>query len=99
MEKYKYIASNSGGARGGGGQGGQLPPGASGRGRQKRVVKKIFDDGTSEGGDRGVARGSGFPRPPLGVYTLQAKLNTPNKNSHTPPIGGGGCMPLCNRLD
>jgi hypothetical protein len=45
-------------ARGGSGEGGggQLPPGASGRGRQKRVVKKIFD-GTSEEGDRGVARG------------------------------------------
>jgi hypothetical protein len=28
-------------ARGGGG-GGQLPPGASGRGRQKRVVKNFF---------------------------------------------------------
>jgi hypothetical protein len=36
-------------ARGGGSGGGQLPPGASGRGRQKRVVKKFFDDGTSEG--------------------------------------------------
>jgi hypothetical protein len=52
-----------------GGSGGQLPPGASGRGRQKRVVKNFFDDGTSEGGDRGVARGSDFPRPPIGGFT------------------------------
>jgi hypothetical protein len=33
------MASFSGGARG---VRGQLPPGASGRGRQKRVVKKFF---------------------------------------------------------
>jgi hypothetical protein len=83
--------------REGGSGGGQLPPGASGRGRQKRVVKNFFDDGTSEGGERGVARGSDFPRPPLGVYTLQSKLNTPKqKFSYT---SHWGCMPLCNRLD
>jgi hypothetical protein len=37
-------------ARGGSGGGGQLPQGASGTGRQMRVVKNFFfDDGTSEG--------------------------------------------------
>jgi hypothetical protein len=62
-----------------GGSGGQLPPGASGRGRQKRVVKNFFDDGTSDGGDRGVARGSDFPRPPLEGLHPQSKLNTPKQ--------------------
>jgi hypothetical protein len=87
-------------ARGGGGQGGggQLPPGASGRGRQKRVVKNFFDDGTSEGGDRGVARGSDFPRPPLGGLHPQSKLNSPQTKILIHPHWGG-CMPLCNRLD
>jgi hypothetical protein len=83
------MSLNSGGARG---SGGQLPPGASERGRQKWVVKNFFDDATSEGGDRGVARGSDFPRPPLGGLRPQSKLNTPNKNSHTPPTGGGGAV-------
>jgi hypothetical protein len=87
-------------ARGGAGRGNC--PRAPAGGAPKEGGKKFFlDDGTSEGGDRGVARGSDFPRPPLGVYT-QSKLNTPKQKfsytySHTPPIGG--CMPLCNRLD
>jgi hypothetical protein len=53
-------------ARGGGG-GGAIAPGRQREGAPKEGGKKIFfDDGTSEGGDRGVARGSDFPRPPLG---------------------------------
>jgi hypothetical protein len=85
-------------ARGGVRGGGAIAPGRQREGApKKRVVKNFFDDGTSEGGERGVARGSDFPRPPLGVYTLQSKLNTPKqKFSYT---SHWGCMPLCNRLD
>jgi hypothetical protein len=54
--KCKILGNiHSGGARGG--QGGNCPRAPAGGGRQKRVVKNFFDGLTSEGGDRGVARG------------------------------------------